>query len=108
MKEVSSDNSSSNNEDKEFNKEVVMEKESTSSENDAVKTITEQLPYCEFRKGRPDIEQVVADDLNETGSGSVAVVTCGHSNMCDDIRYKVSEEIYNRSNPIELIEELQG
>ncbi|KAH3902498.1 ferric reductase family protein SCDLUD_000075 [Saccharomycodes ludwigii] len=70
--------------------------------------IESKLPHVEFREGRPDIEQIVVADLNEATVGRTCVMSCAHSNMCDDIRYVVSREILKKNNPIDFIEELQG
>jgi predicted ferric reductase len=64
------------------------------------------LDFIEFRMGRPPMEQLVESDIKEA-NGNVAVLTCGHNSMVDDVRYSVAQNLDSCKGRVELIEELQ-
>ena len=67
---------------------------------------SKELSFIQFRMGRPNMEEIVAKDLQEA-NGHTAVVACGHSSMVDDIRYAVSNNLDATNGRVEYIEDLQ-
>lgn len=72
-----------------------------------LESIKNALPHIEFRDGRPDFEQIVKSDLSEFNGQNVAVLTCAHNALSDDIRYTVANEIPNHDGRVDLFEEIQ-
>uniref|UniRef100_A0A0L0P5E6 FAD-binding FR-type domain-containing protein n=1 Tax=Candidozyma auris TaxID=498019 RepID=A0A0L0P5E6_CANAR len=52
---------------------------------DQISALKNQFPFVEFREGRPDVEQLIKDDISEA-HGSVAFVACGHGAFVDLLR----------------------
>ncbi|KAK6872883.1 Ferric/cupric reductase transmembrane component 1 [Candida tropicalis] len=78
-----------------------------SSDNDAFSTMKRDLNNIHFREGRPDIQEIVAIEVDECQK-SVAFVACGHPLMVDDIRYAVTKNITNAGNKrVDYYEQLQ-
>ncbi|GAV56075.1 hypothetical protein ZYGR_0AZ02470 [Zygosaccharomyces rouxii] len=71
--------------------------------------IKKDLPHVEFRSERPDVKQLIHDDIQEAGPhDNVAVLSCAINQMCDDIRQSVAQEVSSsRSGRIDLVELLQ-
>ncbi|CAR25487.1 ZYRO0A01078p [Zygosaccharomyces rouxii] len=74
---------------------------------------SELVNSCEIHYGsRPDLNQLLIQDLQETQpSDHVAVMTCAHPAVCDQIRSIVAEETSikkGRSGTLDLIELLQS
>lgn len=70
--------------------------------------IEKTLPHVEFREGRPSISNLVTEDLQESLGQDVAIVTCAHGDMCDEIRQVVSKDALKRKEGrVDLFEELQ-
>ncbi|SCU93351.1 LAME_0F03488g1_1 [Lachancea meyersii CBS 8951] len=76
--------------------------------NDYLETVHKMLPHIEFREGRPSMEEIVSQDIDECGNRNVAVITCGHGNMCDQIRHIVADKVgTHKTSRIDFFEELQ-
>ncbi|MCP8717180.1 MAG: ferric reductase-like transmembrane domain-containing protein [Asgard group archaeon] len=70
-------------------------------------SIKSRLNHIEFKEGRPCIETIVADEIEEC-SRSVAFVTCGHPVMVDEIRYFAAHNIRNPDKKrVDFFEQLQ-
>ena len=70
-------------------------------------SIKSRLNHIEFKEGRPCIETIVADEIEEC-SRSVAFVTCGHPVMVDEIRYFAAHNIRNSDKKrVDFFEQLQ-
>lgn len=70
-------------------------------------SIKSRLSHIKFKEGRPSIESIVADEVNES-NGSVAFVTCGHPVMVDEIRYYACQQIGNVEHKrVDFYEQLQ-
>ncbi|KAL6452287.1 CFL1 Probable ferric reductase transmembrane component [Candida maltosa Xu316] len=66
-----------------------------------------ELSHIEFRDGRPDIQEIVAIEVDEC-QNSVSFVTCGHPVMVDDLRYAVAKNVVNPGNKrVDFYEMLQ-
>ncbi|KAH3902495.1 ferric reductase family protein SCDLUD_000072 [Saccharomycodes ludwigii] len=89
-------------------KEAYEEKQTddSSSDNEVLTTIKNNLTHIEFKDGRPELKELVNTDI-QNSSGSTVVMTCGHPEMCDDIRDIVCDAIYQRKSRIDLLDELQ-
>lgn len=80
-----SDSDGSSGEEKNEKDEEVL-----SMEN--VKNLMASLPFIEFREGRPDIEAIVKQDVDQS-AGSTAVVACGHDTFVDFTRKTVANNL---------------
>ncbi|KAI5964805.1 uncharacterized protein KGF55_001875 [Candida pseudojiufengensis] len=75
--------------------------------NSIIATIKDELSHIEFKEGRPDIENIIDNDVQES-NGSVAFVTCGHPMMVDDIRYCCTQNISNPGKKrVDFYEQIQ-
>lgn len=76
---------------------------------DRTERIFKELPHVEFRDSRPNIAQVVRDDIKGADDNhDIAVLSCAHNIMCDEVRRAVSYEAgVPRAGRIDLFELLQ-
>ncbi|CDF90675.1 ZYBA0S08-00298g1_1 [Zygosaccharomyces bailii CLIB 213] len=67
------------------------------------------LPHVEFRSSRPNVAELLHEDINELDSSdNIMVMSCAHNNMCDDVRKSVACEVgEQRIGRIDLAELLQ-
>ncbi|ODQ80930.1 hypothetical protein BABINDRAFT_59356 [Babjeviella inositovora NRRL Y-12698] len=65
-----------------------------------------QLPHVCFKEGRPDIDALVKEEI-EQANGSLAVVTCGIANMVDSVRYALVNNLDKSLHRVDYFEELQ-
>lgn len=77
----------------------------SSSVNSMFANYRSQLPNVEFRFGRPDMDELVEQDIYDC-SHSLAFVTCAHPAMVDDVRHAVRMNL-QRDRRIELFEQIQ-
>lgn len=104
---VASSSSDNDNDNDNEETEKISATTGTASES-GIESILKALPHVEFREGRPDIAAVVSQDIDEAQGDDVAVVTCAHSDMCDEIRRIVASKVGDRKvGRIDLFEELQ-
>lgn len=98
-------NGSGSNEKREDSEQEVSLKENYSW----LEPINKALPHVVFKDSRPDLAQLLHSDIQEAGSqDDIAVMTCAHNAMCDDVRKTVAQEVGEaRSGRIELFELLQ-
>lgn len=68
--------------------------------------LEEEFPHIEFRSGRPDLKQLLSEEIAEAKL-SLAVVTCGHPLLVDDLRYNVVQQIDQTSKRLDFYEQLQ-
>ncbi|KAK7680148.1 hypothetical protein QCA50_016875 [Cerrena zonata] len=72
-----------------------------------VNQIKAELSHIQFKEGRPDMEELVKQEVEES-NGSVAFVTCGHPVMVDDLRYSVVQNLNNPDGKrLDFFEQLQ-
>lgn len=71
-----------------------------------VNSLKSQLSHIDFQEGRPNIEQIVEQEISNT-DGSLAFVTCGHPVMVDDIRYSTVRNMHKSKYRTEYFEQLQ-
>lgn len=72
-----------------------------------VNQIKAELSHIQFKEGRPDMEELVKQEVEES-NGSVAFVTCGHPVMVDDLRYSVVQNLDNPDGKrLDFFEQLQ-
>lgn len=71
--------------------------------------IRKELPHVVFKDWRPNLPQLLHNDIQEAGpQDDIAVMTCAHNAMCDDVRKAVAQEAGEaRKGRIELFELLQ-
>ncbi|WEJ94979.1 hypothetical protein PSN45_002483 [Yamadazyma tenuis] len=81
------------------------EKKKTDDSDGSSFKVAEDLCHVEFRHGRPDVEDFVKHEIEES-NGSIAFVTCGHPEMVDHLRYVVSHNL-SEEKRIEFYEQLQ-
>lgn len=71
-----------------------------------VDLIKSELNHITFIEGRPDIEEIVQNEIQQA-DGSTAFVTCGHPAMVDDVRYAVANNLPLSNHRMEFFEQLQ-
>ncbi|EGV60376.1 hypothetical protein CANTEDRAFT_116427 [Yamadazyma tenuis ATCC 10573] len=81
------------------------EKKKTEDSDESSFKAAEDLCHVEFRHGRPDVEDFVKHEIDES-NGSIGFVTCGHPEMVDHLRYVVSHNL-SEEKRIEFYEQLQ-
>ncbi|CEP63859.1 ferric reductase family protein LALA0_S09e04104g [Lachancea lanzarotensis] len=76
--------------------------------HDYLETVHKMLPHIEFREGRPNMAEIVNQDIDECDDKNVAVITCGHGNMCDEVRAAIADKVgSHKKSRIDIFEELQ-
>ncbi|CAI5757342.1 unnamed protein product [Candida verbasci] len=66
------------------------------------------LPFVDFRCGRPNIHDLVYEEV-ETSQSSIAFITCGNAHFVDNARNAVRNVLKtNRSKRVELFEDFQA
>lgn len=80
------------------------EKKKLNSDDEKFSDYEGELPHVEFRYGRPDIGELVKQEIEES-NGSTAFITCGHPIMVDDIRYSVCQNLGPKR--VDFFEQLQ-
>lgn len=68
--------------------------------------VEEEFPHIDFRSGRPDLMQILQDEIEEAEK-SVAVITCGHPVLVDDLRYNVVKQMDHTEKRLDFYEQLQ-
>ncbi|ODV61424.1 uncharacterized protein ASCRUDRAFT_80515 [Ascoidea rubescens DSM 1968] len=66
----------------------------------------EALSYIRFENGRPDLKHILGEEI-ETAAGSIAVMSCGHPKMCDELRSNVARMTLKSDKRIDYFEENQ-
>jgi len=99
-------NSSSSDTDSKNESHDISEKDEKSAHLSAHQVIAQHLNFVEFRFGRPNIDELIKNDLEES-IGNVGVMTCGHNAMVDSIRYAVSQNLETPQGRVDYFEELQ-
>ena len=75
------------------------------SVKDAIKV---QLPHVCFREGRPKIQDIIAEEI-EDAPGTIAFATCGHPSMIDETRAEVIKHVgKHKHKRIDFYEQLIG
>lgn len=71
--------------------------------------VFKELPHVIFKDSRPNLPELIHTDIQEAGiNDNVAIMTCAHNAMCDDVRKAVACEAGEpRGGRIELFELLQ-
>ncbi|SCU84418.1 LADA_0D01574g1_1 [Lachancea dasiensis] len=83
-------------------------RDGTTTSTAHIELVQRVLPHIEFREGRPNVEELVTNDIDECPNQNVAVVTCAHGQMCDEIRRTVADKVgKHQTSRIDLFEELQ-
>ncbi|ODV83480.1 hypothetical protein CANARDRAFT_29930 [[Candida] arabinofermentans NRRL YB-2248] len=86
------------------------EKDSTKNEKTqlvSLEQLKEAFDFIEFRTGRINVEQLVADEIRES-TGTIAFGACAHPNMVDEFRAVVSKSYNDSSKKIDYFEEMQA
>ncbi|KAL6451202.1 CFL1 Probable ferric reductase transmembrane component [Candida maltosa Xu316] len=84
-----------------------VEKVDSGSSGSSSSSIKSRLAHVEFKNGRPDMSQIVVNEIRDS-PGSVGFVTCGHPVMVDEVRYYACQNINNPENKrVDLYEQLQ-
>lgn len=79
-------------EDQSSAEEKKSDDEDKDSEMSHVYNLMDKLSHVEFRSGRPNVTEVVLQDINES-AGSVAFLACGHNTFVDETRKVVAENL---------------
>ncbi|ONH65304.1 Ferric reductase transmembrane component 3 [Cyberlindnera fabianii] len=79
---------------------------SSADETSEKESRSEKMPE-NFHSGRPDIAQLINTSGSATGSGSLAIMSCGPPKMCDQIRAMAAEAMGNSDNVVDFFDELQ-
>ncbi|SCU94237.1 LANO_0E06150g1_1 [Lachancea nothofagi CBS 11611] len=73
-----------------------------------IDSIQKLLPHIEFREGRPNMQEIVNQDIDECHNQNAAIITCAHSDMCDEIRRTVADKVGDhKTSRVDFFEELQ-
>lgn len=73
---------------------------------DPLARVREEFPHIEFRSGRPELSQLIVEEIAEAAN-SVAFITCGHPVLVDDLRYEVVNQIDHTNKRLDFYEQLQ-
>lgn len=71
-----------------------------------IERLQDELPHVEFISGRPNMREIVGREVEEA-TESVAVVTCGHPLLVDDLRSIVIDEVKTSPKRVDFYEQLQ-
>lgn len=77
------------------------------SVDSSIDNIRKSLQHIEFRSGRPVLEDLIRDDLAGAVGQNVAVLSCAHNRISDDVRRIVATEVTKFDGRLDLLEELQ-
>ncbi|ODV78161.1 uncharacterized protein CANTADRAFT_7613 [Suhomyces tanzawaensis NRRL Y-17324] len=80
--------------------------ENLEESNDYIQNVKNKLNFIEFREGRPDIYEYVAQEIAQT-NGPIAFGTCAHAKMVDEARKSVADHLNDTKYRVELFEQLQ-
>ncbi|SCV02058.1 LAMI_0G15478g1_1 [Lachancea mirantina] len=101
-----SDSSSSNHSEDDKDSKAEVKEQVISIE--WLSRIQNELPHVEFREGRPPMPEIIANDVEEAKGQNIAIMSCAHNHMCDEIRAIVANQVGDYKNGrIDLFEELQ-
>ncbi|KAI3403164.2 hypothetical protein KGF56_004053 [Candida oxycetoniae] len=96
-----------NNTDDEVGQEEEQEKKSDSEESsEYIAKSKKDLTHIEFIETRPDLYAIVGEEISATAT-PLAIASCAHGNMVDDIRKSVCDHLNNSTHRIELFEQVQ-
>jgi len=101
-----SNNSSVESTDEEIKSEKDISNDEKKQVTDAHSVISKELDFVEFRFGRPSINELVRNDIQES-NGTVGIWTAGHNTMVDDVRSAVGENLNVGKGRVDYFEELQ-
>ncbi|KAL6950778.1 hypothetical protein ACO0QE_000059 [Hanseniaspora vineae] len=106
--EIIEQSNSNNSSNKSQIREKMAEK-SASTDSLSMKNFESLLPQVTFRPGRLPVNDIVLADISEClDNTNITVMTCGHPELCDDIREIVLQNVKIQKNKnIRLIDELQ-
>ncbi|QPG74320.1 hypothetical protein FOA43_001647 [Brettanomyces nanus] len=79
---------------------------SSSSENNK-KRETSNIDFISINYGRPEMKDLLKEELESFGAGSLAIVSCGPGKMGDALRSAVSKEVLKSKSRIDFFDELQ-
>ncbi|GME79528.1 unnamed protein product [Ambrosiozyma monospora] len=67
-----------------------------------------QLPsFINFKLGKPNMEQLIKEEVESFGGGSVGIVACGPPVMMDHLKHAVSKEVVSYKDRIDYFDEFQ-
>lgn len=92
-----------------FFTDSLLEKEKvkeTIEEINVMEKLQDELPHVEFVCGRPNMRDIVSREVEEA-SESMAVVTCGHPLLVDDLRDIVIDQVKTADKRVDFYEQLQ-
>ena len=69
--------------------------------------ILKSLSFIEFIEEKPDFYNIVAEEIKQL-SGPLAIASCAHGSMVDDVRKSVADNLNQSSYRIELFEQIQS
>lgn len=75
-------------------------------QNGLIAKLKETFPHIEFKLGRPVIDAIVQQEIEET-SKSVAFVSCGHPAMVDETRASIVQRLDKTVKRVDFFEQLQ-
>ncbi|EER35526.1 hypothetical protein CTRG_00265 [Candida tropicalis MYA-3404] len=94
--------------DDEEAQEQEQEKKSDNEENrDYIEELKKSLSFIEFIEEKPDFYNIVAEEIKQS-SGPLAIASCAHGSMVDDVRKSVADNLNQSSYRIELFEQIQS
>ncbi|CAK9441175.1 uncharacterized protein LODBEIA_P50440 [Lodderomyces beijingensis] len=98
----------SNITDDEVEQQEEQEKKSDVEEStDYIVQLKKSLSHIEFVESRPDMYQLVATEIS-AATTPLAIASCAHGSMVDDIRKSVADNLDNSPYRIELFEQIQA
>ena len=89
-----------------FNSSDLSLEKDKKSEAEPLSFVQNTFPHIEFRSGRPELEQIIVEELTFS-QRSLAIVTCGNPILVDDLRYIVVKHIDGTEKRLDYYEQLQ-
>lgn len=87
---------------------IVAEVPESKADESQVLNLKEKLSFVEFREGRPNIQEIIANEVNEC-SANIVFATCASPCMVDDARVAVVDIMKNvQTKRIDLFEVIEG
>ncbi|KAK6455032.1 ferric reductase [Scheffersomyces xylosifermentans] len=100
---ISDNLNSSDEEEEEQEKKSDVAEES----GEYIAALKKNLSFIEFREGRPDFYQIVAEEIKEA-NGPIGFASCAHGSMVDDARRSVADHLGDSKYRVELFEQIQA
>ncbi|CAH2356075.1 ferric/cupric reductase transmembrane component 2 [[Candida] railenensis] len=85
---------------------ISIEGSTTDFDHSCFSKLRTDLSFIKFCEGRPNIEEIVLQELVEA-EGSTGIAACAHGSMLDDLRVAIINNLDTSKDRVEYYEELQ-